>query len=254
VRAVLLDLDDTLIEEEGFARSQLRATADLVDGIDKNTWDEVVINAARSLWRSSRYYPDFLELGFASWEGLWATFEGVHPRVEGVASWATTYRRAAWRAALAAAGQDGRPVDDLVDVLAERYIEGQRSGHPVLPGALELVARLAAEVPLALVTNGPPDIQRLKIHQAGIGASLSAVVISGEIGIGKPDPAVFLRALEIIGVAPEHAVMVGDSWDRDIVGALSTGMRAVWISHGRTAPRSDPRVSVVHGPPEVGLL
>ncbi len=250
VRAVLLDLDDTLIEEEAYARAQLRSTADLVDGIDRETWDEVVIDSARSRWHASKYDTEFAKLGFASWEGLWATFEGVHPRLEGLASWAPTYRAETWRAALRAVGQD----PSAGDLLSDRYIEGLRSGHPVLPGALELVAQLAGAVPVALVTNGPPDIQWLKINQAGIGSYLSAVVISGEIGIGKPDPAVFGRALELLDVAPEHAVMVGDSWERDVTGALAVGMHAVWISNGRPSPRSDARVSVASGPRDVALL
>jgi putative hydrolase of the HAD superfamily len=249
VRAVLLDLDDTLIEEEPHARAQLRSTAELVDGIDPDTWDDVVIEAARSLWRASTYYPVFLELGFASWEGLWATFEGVHPRLDGLAAWASRYRRESWRSALAAVGQD----PETAELLSARYIEGQRSGHPVLPGAVDLVRQLAETVPVALVTNGPPDIQRLKIEQAGIGSYLSAVVISGEIGIGKPDPAVFARALELVGTPAEHAVMVGDSWERDVTGALAAGMRAVWISHGRPAPEPDERVSVANGPRDVSL-
>jgi putative hydrolase of the HAD superfamily len=256
VRAVLLDLDDTLIEEEGFARAQLRATADLVDGaapaLDKDTWDQVVIDSARTLWRGSTFYPDFLELGFASWEGLWATFDGVHRRVDGVASWAVSYRRQAWRAALEAGGLGAREADMLADALSARYIEGQRSGHPVLPGAIDLLDRLAATgLPLAIVTNGPPDIQRLKIEQAGIAPYFSAVVISGEIGIGKPDPAVFGHALELLDVSPEHAVMVGDSWERDVTGALASGVRPIWISHGRPVPDPDPRVSVVRGPRDV---
>jgi putative hydrolase of the HAD superfamily len=247
---VLLDLDDTLIEEESHARAQLRSTAGLVDGIDAETWDEVVIESARSRWRTSPYYPDFVGLGFASWEGLWATFDGVHLRLEGLTSWAGSYRLEAWRDALRAVGQD----PSNAEVLSERYIEGQRSGHPVLPGALDLVRRLAGRVPVALVTNGPPDIQRLKIDQEGIGSLLSAVVISGEIGIGKPHPAVFGRALELLDVAPEHAVMVGDSWERDVVGALGAGVRAVWISHGRAPPDTDTRVTVVEGPGHVALL
>lgn len=246
MRAVLLDLDDTLIEEEGHARAQLRSTADLVEGIDPDTWDQVVIDAARSLWHASDYDPDFARLGFASWEGLWATFEGVHPRLEGLASWAPAYRAGAWRTALRAVGRDA----STADAMSERYIEGQRAGHPVLPGAVELVA---AAVPVALVTNGPPDIQLLKIEQAGIGSHLSAVVISGETGIGKPDPAAFGHALEVLDVAPEHAVMVGDSWERDVSGALAAGMRAVWISHGRSLPGFDPRVTVAIGPRDVAL-
>jgi putative hydrolase of the HAD superfamily len=244
-----LDLDDTLIEEEPHARAQLRSTADLVDGVDSATWDDVVIDAARSLWRASTYYPAFLELGFASWEGLWATFEGVHPRMDGLATWVGRYRRDTWRSALASVGQD----PGAAELLSARYIEGQRSGHPVLAGAVELVRHLADRVPVALVTNGPPDIQRLKIEQAGIGSYLSAVVISGEIGIGKPDPAIFARALELIDAPAEHAVMVGDSWERDVTGALAAGMRAVWISHGRTAPDHDERVTVAMGPRDVAL-
>ena len=242
-----MDLDDTLIEEEAHARAQLRSTADLVDGIDRDAWDAVVIESARAQWRKSAYYPVFVELGFASWEGLWATFEGVHPRLDGLASWAGSYRQESWRSALRAVGKDV----GAAELMSTRYIEGQRAGHPVLPGGVELVRRLAETVPVAVVTNGPPDIQRLKIEQTGIGPYLSAVVISGEVGIGKPDPAVFWRALELVGAPPERSVMVGDSWERDVTGALATGMRAVWISHGRQAPKSLAGVTVVNGPRDV---
>ncbi len=47
--------------------------------------------------------------------------------------------------------------------------------------------------------------------------------------------------------------MIGDSWERDVMGALAAGMRAVWISHGRAAPFSDARVSVAKGPHDVAL-
>jgi putative hydrolase of the HAD superfamily len=245
-----LDLDDTLIEEEPFARAQLRATAALVEGVDPDTWDDVVIESARALWRTSEHYPTFAELGFASWEGLWATFEGGHPRLGGVAPWAPWYRREAWRGALGSVGND----EDAAPALSERYIECQRLGHPLLPGALELVRSLAAQVPVAVVTNGPADIQRLKIDQAGIGPYLSATVISGETGIGKPDPGAFGVALDLLGVSPENAVMVGDSWERDVTGALAAGMRAVWISQGRSAPGSHPGVEFAHGPRDVSLF
>jgi putative hydrolase of the HAD superfamily len=245
-----LDLDDTLIEEESFARAKLRATAALVEGVDPDSWDDVVIESARALWRTSEHYPTFAELGFASWEGLWATFEGGHPRLAEVALWAQWYRREAWRGALRTVGND----EDAAPALSERYIEGQRSGHPLLPGAVELVRSLAARVPVAVVTNGPADIQRLKINQAGIGPHLTAVVISGETGIGKPDPRAFGAALDLLGISPEHAVMVGDSWERDVTGALAAGLRAVWISQGRSAPGSPPGVEFAHGPRDVSLF
>ena len=49
--------------------------------------------------------------------------------------------------------------------------------------------------------------------------------------------------------------MIGDSWERDVVGALATGMTAVWIADGRTPPEEDPRVTVVDSVRELdGLL
>ena len=46
-------------------------------------------------------------------------------------------------------------------------------------------------MPVAIVTNGPPDIQRRKIEHARVAPFLSAVVISGELGVGKPHPDIF---------------------------------------------------------------
>ena len=96
-----------------------------------------------------------------------------------------------------------------------------------------------------LLTNGPSDLQRLKLEQAGLADAFDTVVVSGEAGVGKPDPAVFALVLDQLGAAPDRTVMVGDSWERDVVGALAAGMTAVWIADGRPAPGTDPRVTVV---------
>ena len=111
------------------------------------------------------------------------------------------------------------------------YIEGQRAGHPLAPGAADLVRRAVSIGPVALVTNGPPDIQRLKLEQTGLAGHFSAVVISGELGRGKPDPAVFLSAVDALGAESSAAVMVGDSWERDVEGALR---RSWWRSGSHT--------------------
>jgi len=64
--------------------------------------------------------------------------------------------------------------------------------------------------------------------------------VSGDLGIGKPDPAVFRHALSLVGVEPADAVMIGDTVERDIDGALALGLRAVWINRfGRARPRED---------------
>ena len=193
---------------------------------------------------------------------MWATFEGTHPRLDGLAAWAPTYRHQAWCAALQAAGCTDN-LEAQARVLEERYIAGQRAGHPPLPGAVDLVRRQSAAVPVAIVTNGPPDIQRLKIEQCGVAPLLCAVVISGELGVGKPDPSIFGAALGQLGVQAQRAVMVGDNWDRDVGGALAVGMEAVWISHGRERPEphassgdasAEAKVAVARGPADVALV
>ena len=209
-----------------------------------------MIGAARLLWHAHPRRDAFVDLGLASWEGLWATFEGAHPRLDGVADWVPSYRRQTWRNALEGVGAD----PDGAERLAAHYVARQRAGHRLLPGAVELVRRLAERAPVAIVTNGPPDIQRLKIEQAGVAPYLSAVVISGEVGVGKPDPAIFSAALDRLGVGPERAVMIGDNWERDVLGARAVGMRAVWISQGRPVPAPEPGVSVAFGPGDVGAL
>jgi putative hydrolase of the HAD superfamily len=249
VTAVLVDLDDTLIVEESHARSQLRATASLLDGVDDAEWERIVVDSARTLWRASPDNEVCRELGIASWEGLWASFDNSHPRLSGLSEWAPVYQREAWLLALARVGQDPA----LAPSLSRLYVQGQRAGHPLLPGAADLLRQAAAKGPVGLVTNGPSDIQRLKIRQTGLASLISAVVISGEVGAGKPDPLVFQLALDELDADPAKAVMVGDSWDRDVQGALEAGMTAVWISHRRPAPGAHDRVSIAVEPSDVRL-
>ena len=246
ISAVLLDLDDTLIVEEAHAKGQLRATAGLA-GVEPEIWEALVLETARSEWYASEQHAACQDLGIASWEGLWATFEGAHPLISPLLGFVEGYRQRTWTRCLERAGKD----PELAPELSRMYIECQRAGHPLAPGAAELVRRAVAVGPVALVTNGPPDIQRLKLEQTGLAGYFSAVVISGELGRGKPDPEVFLGAVDALGAEAHDAVMVGDNWERDVEGALSAGLRAVWISHGRETPAVDERVGIAQGAGDV---
>src|SRR5206468_10469295 len=82
---------------------------------------------------------------------------------------------------------------------------------------------------LALITNGAPDLQHAKLAGAGLAPHFDAVVVSGEVGVGKPDPRPFALALTALGVDRRQAVMVGDSPERDLARARNAGIRGVWI-------------------------
>jgi len=247
-RAVLLDLDDTLIVEERFAKAQIRATSE-IGGTDPEEWEALVVETARSAWHALPDHPACKAVGVSSWEGLWATFEGAHPTIAQMKESVASYREQVWTTAADKAGLDR----GLAAEMSRMYVAGQRSGHPLGAGAPDLVRRATEIGPIGIVTNGPPDIQRLKIEQTGLSNAFSSIVISGELGVGKPDPEVFAHALRELGVDPRHAVMVGDNWRRDVEGALSAGLSAVWISHGHPAPRTDRRIRVARNAGEVNF-
>lgn len=85
---------------------------------------------------------------------------------------------------------------------------------------------------VGLVTNGPTKVQREKIAFLGLADLVDFAVVSGELGVWKPDPAIFLAALRLGGVAAEAAVFVGDSAEHDIAGAQAAGIRSIWMDRG----------------------
>jgi putative hydrolase of the HAD superfamily len=242
LRAVIFDLDDTLIVEEATARASLRSAARFLPGVDLDQAPRVLLAAARAVWRRGPHHRLAMDLGIASWEALWSRFEGCHPCLDGMAAWAPAYRREAWTAGLRELGFDDPSLASAMDA---GYEEAQRAGHPLIAGAADAVRIAATRYRLAVLTNGPADIQRLKLDRSGLAGCFGAVVVSGETGVGKPSPGAFELALEGLGVAASEAAMVGDSWERDVRGALQAGIAPIWVSGGRPAPEVDPSVTVV---------
>jgi putative hydrolase of the HAD superfamily len=240
--AVVFDLDDTLVVEASTARASAVEVAGLVSGVDPGAFADVLLATAGRIWGSGPSGALCRELGFASWEGLWSDLQGNDRRVDDLRSWIPAYRRQVWETVLATFDVDG---PSLGGGLSEAYVRAQRRGHGVIAGADDLVRSLAGTYRLGLLTNGPSDIQRLKLAGSGLAGCFDAVVISGEVGLGKPDPTVFADVLTRLGVEPEDAVMVGDSWERDVVGALGAGVAAVWVAGGRTRPEDVPSVTVI---------
>jgi len=85
---------------------------------------------------------------------------------------------------------------------------------------------------LGLITNGPSEIQRRKIERFGLANYFDALIVSGEVGVAKPDPAIFGLALERLGVEPAEALFVGDSPEYDLRGAMAAGVPFVWMNPG----------------------
>lgn len=128
------------------------------------------------------------------------------------------------------------PVDDdeLDRFLAAEY-EAWRPGHRVASTTVALLETLRGRgLKTGLVSNGfdPPELMRAELARLGVAQQLDAIVMAGEVGVRKPDAAIFLRALDELGVSPERTLMVGDSVAVDIAGAAALGMhtcQALWL-------------------------
>ena len=94
-------------------------------------------------------------------------------------------------------------------------------------------------IPIGVVTNGPTDLQRAKIRESGVEFHVDAYVISEELGISKPEPRIFVKALELIGANSDTTLFVGDNPEADILGAQALGMRTAWVRRGRQWPVAD---------------
>ncbi len=117
--------------------------------------------------------------------------------------------------------------DDYVDFYRACLVRACRP----LDGVVDLLQFLRGRVKTGLLTNAYDGVeQRARIEQAGLTGLLDGVVVSGEVGLFKPDPAVFHHVLNLLGVPPEQAVYVGDSIPYDMAGARAAGMQTILFS------------------------
>ncbi|MDP6502742.1 MAG: HAD family hydrolase [Planctomycetota bacterium] len=122
-----------------------------------------------------------------------------------------------------------------------------------MEGALgTLRAIFDSEILLGMVTNGSIRMQSKKIDTLGIASLFKKIVISEEVGIDKPDPRIFIEALDGLGVEPECAWFVGDHPEKDIMGAQRLGMRAFWMAGWQEWPENlDVPHTTIHSPAEL---
>ncbi|HEX4418580.1 MAG TPA: HAD family hydrolase [Kofleriaceae bacterium] len=95
-------------------------------------------------------------------------------------------------------------------------------------GVRELIARLAIQTRVAVVTNGSGAAQRMKLRRLGLDQLIHAVFISGELGVAKPDPEIFWRALRWSGQTAADCLFVGDDPVNDIAPAAALGLVTAW--------------------------
>ena len=207
-RAILFDLDDTLIrayaQPEEAWRRLLATFAEPLAAHDDPTIERVrlaLMEEARALWTDPA--------DAARWR---LDIPGA--------------RRLATRRGLARLGLDD---EALADRIADAFTEMRRREYRLYPDAHATVDALrAAGVKLALVTNGAAETQRAKIERFDLEHRFEHIQIEGEFGQGKPELAVYRHALERLGCDPGDAWMVGDNYEWEVVAPQKLGMCGIW--------------------------
>ena len=230
IRSILFDLDDTLVVERAAADAAFLATCARVHekhDIDPEALHQTVRYQARELWRASATITYCRTIGISSWEGLWARFLGSDSNLKRLRAWAPTYRRETWFRALIDYG-----ISDLsfAEQLSDIFMSERRARHTRFSDVEDNLTNLRQIYQLALVTNGAPDLQREKIQGTNLARFFDAILISGEVGIGKPDCRLFKLALEALAASRSETVMIGDSLNRDILGAQRAGLKGIWMN------------------------
>lgn len=109
------------------------------------------------------------------------------------------------------AGLFGERADQIEAELRTEAAQQLRRHVPPMPGALELISALAGRKPLAIASNTPRDLLDLALESSGIGDLIEVTVAGDEVLEPKPQPHVYWRACELIGVRPGRAVAIEDS-------------------------------------------
>lgn len=151
------------------------------------------------------------------------------------------------------AGGSGLQSDADAEAWFDAYLVHYESTWMLHPDALPALDALAP-ARFGIITNGQLDFQMAKITAIGLEPRLEHIVASGEVGVAKPDPAIFLHACELFGVSPASAVYVGDRLHTDAIGARGAGLGGVWIDRAGSATAAQLAEAAAAGAPVIHSL
>lgn len=240
LKAVIFDLDDTLVPEMEPEREALLVVCGLAEakyGASPTQMLKTIDESCHRLWAQWETPIVYSEISYSVWEGLWGPSDSLGSDMGNYPETIGRYKRETWDEVLAAHGiQDVTLRDEIIERHRTERVK-RLVPYSGVPGVLEHVRE---EFLMAIVTNGSPAVQRFKLSESGLADYFEVVVASGDVGIGKPRPEPFIAALEQLGVDASEAVMIGNSWSSDIQGAANLGMSSIWFNAERL-PRPEKR-------------
>jgi phosphoserine phosphatase len=242
LKAIIFDLDETLMYEQRSVDETFLAVCAMAQtrqGVDAKALYASVLARAREIWHAAPMREYCVSVGVSSWEGLSGPFTSDNPNEQALAEWTPGYRLRAWAKGLADHG-----IDDpgLAEEMAAAFCVERERRHVLFDETMSVLDALRDKYRFAMLTNGAPSVQRAKIGATALAPYFEAIIVTGDVGVGKPDRRVFDLILDQLGLSAGEAVMVGDSLKNDIQGANNVDMPAVWLNRfgGRLNGQAEP--------------
>jgi putative hydrolase of the HAD superfamily len=250
IKAVLFDLDDTLLWDDRSVKEAFQATCDYASqktNVDSSRLEDAVRKEARQLYESYDTFPFTKMIGINPFEGLWARFtEGDNENFRKLEQIAPQYRSQSWTKGLQLCDVDD---PQLGYELGEKFADERRKRPIVYEETFDVLNELKGKYKLLLLTNGSPDLQKEKIASVPqLESYFDHIVISGIFGHGKPAASIFHHAVELLAIQPEEGLMVGDKLTTDILGSNTIGMPNAWINRHSLSRNQDiiPKYEISH--------
>lgn len=123
-------------------------------------------------------------------------------------------------------------IENKQEVLAinNDFLRRTASKTRLIPGAIELLDYLRPSYRLFILSNGFREVQSLKLKNAGLAPYFERLILSEDAKIQKPHKGIFDFALHNTSSRRTESLMIGDSWDADIVGAYHAGFGQIWFN------------------------
>ncbi len=127
---------------------------------------------------------------------------------------------------------------DLAKTFNDAYLKLSPYKTKLLEGTFELLDYLKEKYTLHIVTNGFPEVQHIKMTNSGLLPYFQELFISEEIGYNKPDKKIFEYIFEKLNTTADKCIMIGDSWEADIIGAKNVNMDYIYLGKEKKDDRT----------------
>lgn len=129
--------------------------------------------------------------------------------------------------------------ENMIYQLSEDYIKHLSTFNYLIEDATSILEYLQSNYRLHIITNGFDEVQHKKMDKSNIVHYFETITNSELAGVKKPNPKIFKYALDLANVNANQSIMIGDSLEADVEGALNMGMDAIFFNPNATYFNSD---------------